>query len=83
MAIVCYCNFVLPTQLQLALKNTMSELNLAQNTHSSCALQLDKANRHGLTTGATGTGKTVTLQKLAEEFSAVGVLFFWLISKGI
>ena len=60
----------------------MSELNLAQNTHSSCALQLDKANRHGLITGATGTGKTVTLQKLAEEFSAVGVPVFLADIKG-
>ena len=35
-------------------------------------------NRHGLITGATGTGKTVTLQSLAETFSALGVpvLFF-------
>ena len=31
------------------------------------------ANRHGLITGATGTGKTVTLQKLAESSSAIGV----------
>lgn len=31
------------------------------------------ANRHGLITGATGTGKTVTLQKLAESFSEKGV----------
>jgi DNA helicase HerA-like ATPase len=31
------------------------------------------ANRHGLITGATGTGKTVTLQLLAERFSAIGV----------
>ncbi|HVT49461.1 MAG TPA: helicase HerA-like domain-containing protein [Vicinamibacterales bacterium] len=31
------------------------------------------ANRHGLVTGATGTGKTVTLQVLAERFSAIGV----------
>lgn len=31
------------------------------------------ANRHGLITGATGTGKTVTLQKLIESFSSVGV----------
>lgn len=34
------------------------------------------ANRHGLITGATGTGKTVTLQKLAESFSAIGVPVF-------
>ena len=31
------------------------------------------ANRHGLITGATGTGKTVTLQKLIESFSSIGV----------
>ncbi len=34
------------------------------------------ANRHGLITGATGTGKTVTLQVLAEGFSAAGVPVF-------
>ncbi|HWH22410.1 MAG TPA: helicase HerA-like domain-containing protein [Allosphingosinicella sp.] len=39
-------------------------------------LLLDKANRHGLIAGATGTGKTVTLQALAEGFSAVGVPVF-------
>ena len=33
-------------------------------------------NRHGLITGATGTGMTVTLQRLAEEFSAIGVPVF-------
>jgi DNA helicase HerA-like ATPase len=37
------------------------------------ALRLDRANRHGLIAGATGTGKTVTLQILAEGFSAAGV----------
>ena len=34
------------------------------------------ANRHGLITGATGTGKTVTLQTLAETFSQMGVPVF-------
>ena len=34
------------------------------------------ANRHGLITGATGTGKTVTLQKMAESFAAIGVPVF-------
>ena len=33
-------------------------------------------NRHGLIAGATGTGKTVTLQRLAQEFSAIGVPVF-------
>lgn len=39
-------------------------------------LRLDKANRHGLIAGATGTGKTVTLQTIAEQFSAAGVPVF-------
>jgi DNA helicase HerA-like ATPase len=40
------------------------------------------ANRHGLITGATGTGKTVTLQKMAEEFSKIGVPVFMADVKG-
>jgi midasin (ATPase involved in ribosome maturation) len=36
-------------------------------------MRLKYANRHGLIAGATGTGKTVTLQILAESFSANGV----------
>ena len=39
-------------------------------------IELKLANRHGLVTGATGTGKTVTLQVLAEGFSAAGVPVF-------
>jgi len=39
-------------------------------------LDLARANRHGLIAGATGTGKTVTLQGLAESFSAEGVPVF-------
>ncbi len=39
-------------------------------------LELGLANRHGLVTGATGTGKTVTLQVLAEGFSRNGVAVF-------
>lgn len=39
-------------------------------------LKLDYANRHGLIAGATGTGKTVTLQILAEGFSSAGVPVF-------
>jgi uncharacterized protein len=39
-------------------------------------IELKLANRHGLITGATGTGKTVTLQVLAEGFSAAGVPVF-------
>ncbi len=40
------------------------------------------ANRHGLIAGATGTGKTVTLQVLAEHFSAIGVPMFMSDVKG-
>ena len=40
------------------------------------SIELRLANRHGLITGATGTGKTVTLQVLAEGFSAAGVPVF-------
>ncbi len=40
------------------------------------------ANRHGLIAGATGTGKTVTLQALAEQFSAIGVPVFLADVKG-
>jgi len=39
-------------------------------------LELSRANRHGLIAGATGTGKTVTLQGLIEGFSAAGVPTF-------
>ncbi|MGB5297210.1 MAG: helicase HerA-like domain-containing protein [Thiogranum sp.] len=39
-------------------------------------LDAGMANRHGLITGATGTGKTVTLQVLAESFSRLGVPVF-------
>ena len=40
------------------------------------------ANRHGLVTGATGTGKTVTLQVLAERLSRIGVPVFLADVKG-
>ena len=36
----------------------------------------DKANRHGLITGASGSGKTITLKVMAESFSAAGVPVF-------
>ena len=47
-----------------------------------CMLQLARANRHGLVAGATGTGKTVTLQVLAEGFSRAGVPVFCADMKG-
>ena len=45
-------------------------------------LILKRANRHGLIAGATGTGKTVSLQTLAEGFSAYGVPVFMADVKG-
>jgi uncharacterized protein len=45
-------------------------------------LNLRRANRHGLIAGATGTGKTVTLQGIAESFSAQGVPVFMADVKG-
>ncbi|MDE2299320.1 MAG: DUF853 family protein, partial [Burkholderiales bacterium] len=47
-----------------------------------CFLLPALANRHGLVTGATGTGKTITLQTLAENFSRLGVPVFMADVKG-
>ncbi|NBT93201.1 MAG: DUF853 family protein, partial [Betaproteobacteria bacterium] len=49
---------------------------------AQCFLRPDKANRHGLITGATGTGKTISLQTLAEGFSRLGVPVFMADVKG-
>jgi uncharacterized protein len=50
--------------------------NAGRREVSAEVIELKLANRHGLITGATGTGKTVTLQVLAEGFSAAGVPVF-------
>jgi len=55
---------------------------VAQHGDVTCHLLPALANRHGLVTGATGTGKTITLQKLAESFSAIGVPVFMADVKG-
>jgi uncharacterized protein len=55
---------------------------VGQHTAVRCLLLPDKANRHGLITGATGTGKTITLQTLAEGFSKMGVPVFMADVKG-
>jgi DNA helicase HerA-like ATPase len=55
---------------------------LARNGGIECFLLPEMANRHGLVTGATGTGKTVTLQTLAEAFSRRGVPVFMADVKG-
>jgi len=60
------------TELLLIAKSGKTELNLLPRM----------ANRHGLIAGATGTGKTITLQTLAEQFSNIGVPVFMADVKG-
>ncbi len=61
----------------------MSEpILVAQREQTLCELLPAFANRHGLVTGATGTGKTITLQTLAEGFSLRGVPVFLADVKG-
>ncbi|MBB6558321.1 DNA helicase HerA-like ATPase [Acidovorax soli] len=57
-------------------------LLIAKHDTTECHLLPGLANRHGLITGATGTGKTVTLQTLAENFSRIGVPVFMADVKG-
>lgn len=61
----------------------MSEpILVAKREENEYYLLPQMANRHGVITGATGTGKTVTLQRLAEEFSRRGVPVFMADIKG-
>jgi len=55
---------------------------VAKTKDSEYFLLPQMANRHGVITGATGTGKTVTLQRLAEGFSKLGVPVFMADIKG-
>src|SRR3954469_3916671 len=55
---------------------------LPKSGHPELSLLPSVANRHGLITGATGTGKTVTLQTLAHAFSSIGVPVFMADVKG-
>ena len=55
---------------------------VAKHGDTECHLLPELANRHGLITGATGTGKTITLQTLAENFSRIGVPVFMADVKG-
>ena len=59
-----------------------SPLVIARCQQNELALLPALANRHGLITGATGTGKTITLQVLAERFSSIGVPVFMADVKG-
>ena len=62
--------------------STDASILIAQHGDTQCALLPNKANRHGLITGATGTGKTITLQTMAEGFSRLGVPVFMADIKG-
>ncbi|MFV0282650.1 MAG: helicase HerA-like C-terminal domain-containing protein [Castellaniella sp.] len=57
-------------------------LIIARNANAQVALLPQLANRHGCITGATGTGKTITLQILAESFSRIGTPVFMADVKG-
>ncbi|WP_348751807.1 helicase HerA-like domain-containing protein [uncultured Aquincola sp.] len=57
-------------------------LLIARHGPVECQLLPGLANRHGLITGATGTGKTITLQAMAEGFSRIGVPVFMADVKG-
>ncbi|SPX85152.1 Type IV secretory pathway, VirB4 components [Moraxella ovis] len=62
----------------------MIHFNLAKPIDNATDLSLmgKMANRHGLITGATGTGKTISLRKMTEEFSRAGVPVFLADVKG-
>ncbi len=59
-----------------------NELYVANADGSKLCINGKMANRHGLIAGATGTGKTVTLQVIAESFSQAGVPCFMADMKG-
>ena len=59
-----------------------NSLYVAHGSNGPISIQGKMANRHGLIAGATGTGKTVTLQVLAETFSQAGVPCFMADMKG-
>src|SRR5690606_10639395 len=67
----------------LAQAQTMTNpLLIAKNQEHELSLLPALANRHGCITGATGTGKTVTLQALAQAMSDIGVPVFMADIKG-
>ena len=63
-------------------EQTMAPLLLGANAKTSISLMPSYANRHGLITGTTGSGKTATLQGMAEGFSERGVPVFMADVKG-
>ena len=78
-------NFTISPLVKTCLKahsNMPKNLLIAKNQELELALLSNLANRHGCITGATGTGKTVTLQTLAESLSNIGVPVFMADVKG-
>ena len=59
-----------------------SKLLIGKNKDKELYILPEKANRHGLITGASGTGKTITLKVMAESFSDAGVPVFLADVKG-
>jgi len=59
-----------------------ADVENAAQPPTECFLLAAMANRHGLITGATGTGKTITLQTMAEKLSQLGVPVFMADVKG-
>ncbi|WP_278976446.1 helicase HerA-like domain-containing protein [Oligella urethralis] len=60
----------------------LQPIALGRNSTTDAVLYPKLANRHGCITGATGTGKTVTLQLMAEAFSRIGTPVFLADVKG-
>lgn len=59
-----------------------NKILIGKNEKTEANILLNMANRHGLITGASGSGKTITLKVLAESFSAAGVPVFMVDVKG-
>ncbi|MBQ6135066.1 MAG: DUF853 family protein [Bacilli bacterium] len=59
-----------------------NKILIGKNENKELSILLDKANRHGLITGASGSGKTITLKVMAESFSSAGVPVFLADVKG-
>jgi DNA helicase HerA-like ATPase len=61
---------------------TNDKILVGKNEDKELSILLNMANRHGLITGASGTGKTITLKVMAESFSDAGVPVFLADVKG-
>ncbi len=59
-----------------------NKILIGKSENKELSILLDKANRHGLITGASGSGKTITLKVMAESFSDAGVPVFMADVKG-